>query len=594
VTRALLLLALLVALSAGVAHAAPGALDPGFDGDGKRTLGAGVGRAVLVQPDGKILVAGHGGPGLDMLVTRLLPDGSPDPGFGTGGTAVADFGGDDQAHAAALQPDGRIVVAGGTSGGARTGAAVARFDERGGLDATFDAGGVDGAGRKVFEDPTGNDAEFNAALVQPDGRIVLAGYAFASNEESHNFAIRRLEPSGAEDGTVFESADFDGGTDSAEGVALLPDGRLVAAGSSFSGERFGEMAVARYDADGKLDTTFGGTGTRTIGSEAADEARAVLAQPDGGIVVVGTRGANFDADLAVARMRPDGTLDPAFGDGGVATRDFGGGELGTSAALQPDGKILVAGLTTEFDFAVARFLPGGALDAGFGSGGLSQVSFGGIDLAWAIALQPDGRILVAGQAFTSIGVARLLPDPPVVPPDGDGPPTGTRKPDDPGARPRCAGRAATIVGTTGRDVLRGTRGADVIVALGGVDVVRAGGGADRVCGGAGADRVRGGEGRDVLRGGAGEDRVRGGEGRDALLGGAGGDRMRGDEGRDRVLGGAGDDWLRGDVDRDDVLGGPGHDHLAGDQGRDDVVGGPGQDTCADNRAHCEIIGWRGR
>jgi len=108
----------LPALLAGIALAAPGDLDLGFDGDGKTTIDYGGfdgASAVLVQPDGKIVVAGHGFPGGDFAVLRLNPDGSPDRGFGTAGSLAVDFGGYDEARAVALQADGKLMVAGSTS-----------------------------------------------------------------------------------------------------------------------------------------------------------------------------------------------------------------------------------------------------------------------------------------------------------------------------------------------------------------------------------------------------------------------------------------------------------------------------------------------
>ena len=508
---ALVLVLLLTALP-GLAQAAPGDLDPSFDGDGLRTFGADAGdtaKAVLVQPDGKLVLAGHGA--ANFAVARLNPDGITDLSF-DGGMTGADFGGFDFGDAAALQPDGKIVVAGHTD--ANQDIAVARFDTEGSLDASFDPGGADGPGKKVFG--YGGFDIANAVLVQPDGKIVVAGTG------NGDFAVTRLNPDGSFD-TSFDGdgtagADF-GGADYGYAVALQPDGRIVVAGSA-GGE---DVGVARFNptgpADDTLDTTFGGNGTKRFGYGGYEAAHAVLVQPDARIVLAGDGGP--DRKIAVTRLGPNGSFDDGFGAGGTAWVDFGGVGYGWAAALQRDGKLVVAGTRPgdEDDFAIARLQPGGALDTTFGGDGRTTVDFGGEDSAFSVALQADGRIVVAGDTTvgTDFAVARLQGDPP--PSGGTGPAQG-------GGRgvPRCVGRRATIVGTARRDTLRGTPRADVIVALGGHDRIRAGRGNDLVCGGAGNDDIAGQPGRDRLFGGPGNDRLTGGRARDRCLGGSGRDR----------------------------------------------------------------------
>jgi uncharacterized delta-60 repeat protein len=180
-----------LAASAGAAGAAPGDLDPSFDGDGKTTFGYGgsdAARAVVVQPDGKIVLVGTGDANVDFVITRLNRDGSFDTSFDGDGTVGIDFGGGDYAQAVALAPDGRIVVAGYTSGTFAT--AVARLNTDGSLDATFDPGGADGSGKKTF-----SKDRANAVLVAPDGKIILAG----SGGPNFDFAVTRLDPDGALD-----------------------------------------------------------------------------------------------------------------------------------------------------------------------------------------------------------------------------------------------------------------------------------------------------------------------------------------------------------------------------------------------------------
>jgi uncharacterized delta-60 repeat protein len=276
--------------------------------------------------------------------------------------------------------------------------------------------------------------------------------------------------------------------------------------------------IARYTPEGSLDKTLAGTGFKTF---AGVHPVQVLVRPDGKFVIAGTAG-EPDSRIVVTQLTPAGEIDSAFGHDGLASADFEGEDVAGAAVLQPDGKVVVAGAATaENAFAVARFGSSGMLDAGFGAAGKTAVSFGEAGLGTAAALQPDGKLVVAGVTATNnvprLAVARLLGDPLPV---GGGGPVGLP------SRPRCAGRRATIVGTAGRDTLRGTRRADVIVALGGNDRIRGLAGNDLICGGAGDDRLSGGPGRDRLRGERGRDRLLGGPGRDRLIGGPGRDHTR--------------------------------------------------------------------
>ena len=187
------------------------------------------------------------------------------------------------------------------------------------------------------------------------------------------------------------------------------------------------MAVARYNRDGTLDDTFGGTGKRTFGAGDIVSAQAVLVQPDGKIVVAGY--GNDDIDFVVTRLNSDGTFDTTFGAGGTSAIDFGLVEVAYAALLQPDGKIVVAGMAqpslTDADFAAARLRPGGRLDTTFSSDGKATSSPARLEIAYAAALQPDGRIVLAGSKQVvghDVAVARLEGVTP--PPAGGGPSAG--------------------------------------------------------------------------------------------------------------------------------------------------------------------------
>ena len=513
---AALALAALTLSSGDALGAVAGDLDPSFDGDGKHVLPlTGVTYAALVQPDGKIVLAGSD-ENDDFAVWRLNPDGSPDRGFDGDGAVAISLGSEDAIRAAALQPDGKIVVAGKTfSELTGTDIAVARLSTNGSLDKTFDPGGPDGDGRKVFR--TDENVVAMAVLVQPDdGHIVLAG----QGERVGTFALRRLDSTGVDDGTVFE--DPAGWVwEYAIGAALQADGSIVVTGEAHpSGSDEWVPLVARYTPAGSLDETFADTGVKPL---AGVHPVRVLVRPGGEIVVAANAG-DDDSRMVVTQLTRGGERDRDFGDDGTASADFEGFTGAWDVVLQPDRKVVVAGFSSaDYVFAAARFRETGALDAAFGSGGRTTVAFDDPSQATAVALQPDGRLVLAGVTGSLVSrdpspaVARLLGDP--SPPASGGGPIGVP------SVPRCAGRRATIVGTAGRDTLRGTPRADVIVALGGNDRVLARGGNDLVCGGAGNDRLSGGRGRD---------RLLGGQGRDVLGGGAGRDRCAGDAGRDRA------------------------------------------------------------
>jgi uncharacterized delta-60 repeat protein len=523
----------LSAVGVGVALAAPGDLDVGFDGDGRRTLDYGGGdsaEAVLVQPDGKIVVAGGGNPNSDFAVARFHPDGSLDASFDGDGVVGVNFGGVDQALAVALQADGKLVVAGETSVGFDV--ALIRLNADGSLDANFD-----GDGRRT-SDASGDSGQ--DVLVQPDGKIVVTGFGTPNGD----VVVARFNPDGSPDpsfdtdGVV--GVNFGGTADLGLAVALQGDGKLVVAGWTSVGN---DVLVLRLNADGSLDANFDGDGKRTLDFGGDDRGQDVLVQPDGRIVVAGHGNAN--RDVAVARFMPDGSLDPSFDTDGVVGVDFGGVDLGLALARQANGKLVVVGATGG-DIALVRLNVDGSLDTGFDYDAKKTIDISGVDRAQAVAVQPDGRIVLAGVSGAGPGVgdvalARVEGDPPPpAPPAPPPPPAAPPPPPAMGVR-RCAGVVATIVGTSGGDVVRGTRGRDVIAALAGDDVVSGVGGDDLVCGGPGDDTLRGGAGADRLLGGPGADVLRGQAGPDALLGGAGVDDLGGGAGADVCTGGPGAD-----------------------------------------------------
>ena len=379
------------------AQAAPGELDPTFGDAGKVVTAVGdygEARAVVVQSDGKIILAGSADVGHRVFaMTRYNPDGTLDSAFGSGGTQTTTIGGQSESYAVAVQPDGKIILAGSAYGGITF--AVARYNPDGTPDLTFGVGGAETTS-------IGDEGAARAMAVQPDGKIVSAGYGGDGDE----FAAVRYNP----DATLDESFGSGGRLTTAIGefsgayaVAIQPDGKILLAGETDildNGDH--DFALLRYDSEGSLDPTFGTGGVQTtaIGSgDAEDAAKAIAILPDGKILLGGYT-AGDDEDFALARYNPDGSLDTGFGTGGKQTTEVGTGDDAANAmAVQPDGKIILGGYTTgaNRDFALVRYEPDGSLDTGFGTGGKRATAVGtGDDAALAMAVQSDHKILLAG------------------------------------------------------------------------------------------------------------------------------------------------------------------------------------------------------
>lgn len=387
--------------------AAAGDLDPTFGNGGKVTTSFpgsdDRAYAIAIQPDGKKVVAGTS-LGYFILV-RYNDNGSLDPTFGDGGQVVTEFSNSvDAAYAVVIQPDGKIIAAGYATADPTQNFALARYNTNGSLDATFGSGG------KVTTDFSNRYDKAYALALQPDGRIVVAGYA-TNSITAEDFALARYNTDGSLD-TTFGSGgkittDFYGGLDEALAVAVQVDGKILVTGGSYSGSTDYDFALARYNTDGTPDTSFGTLGkTTTDFFSGADEANAIAIQPDGKIVLAG--GAENGAgpaypDFGLVRYNANGSLDSTFGNGGLVVTSFNGGnDTVRGVAVLPNGKIIAAGNAAAFsggDFALARYNSDGTLDSTFGTGGMVTTDFFlGYDAALALAVQPDGKLVAAGYA----------------------------------------------------------------------------------------------------------------------------------------------------------------------------------------------------
>jgi uncharacterized delta-60 repeat protein len=376
------------------ALAAPGDLDTTFSTDGIAIADFGnydAAMGVVVQSNGRIVVSGntYGG---DMALIRYLASGTKDQSYGHHGKVRTPFG---LAHltlasgASAIQADDKVVVVGGQNLQTVTSTdfVVLRYTKQGALDGSF---GDDGM---VVTDVSSND-DANDVAIQPDRKIVAAGTEITGGGNDANFEVARYLTNGdldlKFDGDGIRVIDL-GGYDHLEGLALQPDGKMILAGVT-SGP---DILVARIRPRGALDPTFGGgDGYVTLDLGGSEFANDVAVQPDGKIVVVGSSGRG----LTVIRFLSDGTFDGDFGSSGIVIVPISGEYPKARAVdVQPDGKIVTVGDVSETELLLVRFLDDGTRDTTFGTNGIVRTDLGDIyEIANAMAIQPDGAIVVAG------------------------------------------------------------------------------------------------------------------------------------------------------------------------------------------------------
>ena len=386
-----------------------GTLDTSFSGDGRKTTDfAGIddgATGVALQSDGKIVVVGRTGFGspfgdsFDFAVARYNPNGSLDTSFSGDGKQTAGFGDSDVPKGVVVQGDGKIVAVGYTCNGnpdTTCDFALARFNSNGSLDTSFS-----GDGKQTAD--LGDIDIADATTVQGDGKIVVVGNVSQLPSGATDFALARFDSNGSLDtsfsGDGMQTTDFGSSNDRAHGVAVQADGKIVVAGESLSGSH--DFALARYNSNGTLDTSFSGDGKQTTDFGGSDAANAVALR-GGKIVLAGTGspGGTGGNDFAVARYKPNGSLDPTFSGNGKQTTDFGGSDGARAVALQTDGKIVAVGIAggdrSSF-FALARYNPNGSLDKSFSDDGKQTTSIGGgADGAAAVAIQANGKIVTVG------------------------------------------------------------------------------------------------------------------------------------------------------------------------------------------------------
>jgi uncharacterized delta-60 repeat protein len=366
------------------------------------------GKSIALQADGKILVAGYSGNGsqYDFALVRYNSDGSLDTTFSNNGMVKTDVGTSyDYGSSVTVQVDGKIIVTGSSAHGSLSDFALVRYNSNGSLDTTFSNDGI------VTTSVDGGYDSATSVTVQADGKILVGG-------TGNGFFLVRYNSDGSLD-TTFSS---DGivkaaisGFNNDHSVTVQADGKILIAGYSI-GSNY-DFALARYNSDGSLDTTFGSNGVVTTAIGTSNESgESVTVQADGKILVAGfsyISGTNYD--FALVRYNSDGSLDTTFsGDGIVTTPIAAIDDYGYSVYVQSDGKILLAGYSdngTNYDFALVRYNSDGSLDTTFGGDGIVTTAVGtGQDGGYSATVQTDGKILVAGFSIGDFAVVRYNSD----------------------------------------------------------------------------------------------------------------------------------------------------------------------------------------
>jgi uncharacterized delta-60 repeat protein len=382
--------------------------------------------AMALQADGKIVMVG--GTFTDFILARFNADGSLDAGFGADGKVVTDMGSglrQEEALAVAIQSDGKIVVVGHTAIDAAPPApdlpptfAITRYNSDGSLDTSFGTGGkVSGSVNGIAR----------AVAIQPDGKIVLAGefeLALSNGTFVSDFTVARFNVNGSLDlafgtsGTGQVATDIGGAANSARNLVLQPNGAIVVSGTPQCSQLGCDHTdMVRYAANGTLDASFGSGGTLTLADATVGE--GLVRQADGKLVLVGSvvePTVPATARFVLMRRNADGSPDTSFGTAGTASTALSENATASGIALQADGKFVVVGtraFSSNSNFIVARYDIRGSLDTDFANAGALSIDFfGSTDIGESVLVQPDGKIVVGGQARNTVdgyGLARINP-----------------------------------------------------------------------------------------------------------------------------------------------------------------------------------------
>jgi uncharacterized delta-60 repeat protein len=531
-----------------------GDLDPNFGVDGKVINdfngSADFAQDVFTQADKKIVVAGS--IGAKFALVRYNSNGSIDTSFASNGKTVASFGGITNTI---QQSDGKFVAAGTDATGKLF--FLARYNPDGSLDNSF---GTSGQTTTSFQ-AVPESANINQIIQQKDGKIIAVG----TNSLFEGFksavsglAIARYNVDGSLDtsfGTNGKIVQYFGTSSFVRGdartVNIQSDGKIVVFGTDLKSSPPTERVIInRYNVDGSLDTSFNSVFPSPGFDFGAFTTFKSTSQADGKIILLGNSGSDF----AVLRYNSNGTLDNTFGTNGRVITDIdASGDRSESIIVQNDGKILVAGIASKLNPNFGQQIGGFAI-VRYNPDGTLDSTFG-----------TNGRVITAidqGRDRNNVGSIKLQTDGSIVLVGSINNTFGNNDNDFVLARYLSDGSPTgltPIMGTSGNDTLNGTKGDDTINGLAGNDTLN---------GNDGNDALNGGDGNDTLNGWNGNDLLNGDNGNDIINGGNGDDKLYGGEGNDKLYGGSGNDILTGGNGNDTLVGGAGNDILTGGAGND--------------------------
>ncbi len=427
-TRILLGSLFLLALRTPVSAQLAGELDPSFNTTGYFLNDGGSSdnlQDVTVLPNGKILATGVSfNPnfnGSRLVVLRSLPDGTPDVTFDGDGKYEFEIGAEQYGYAVEGLPNGQVLVAGGVSDlSGSVQLLLLRLNEDGSPDIGFALGGFN-----LVDNNDGAEDIAQAMTVQPDGKILLAGYIH--NELGQAVpSVYRFTDTGFLDETFGTAGLAILPVEEAENefttIAVRPDGKIVATGHYSIFFNIWGFLVAQFDENGVLDPAFGpadddfeGFTVRRAGPN-WDESFGMAFTPGGEIVIAGTTMTEeFTLQMCVAKFSAGGVLDETFGTNGFAVYGETAEDVAMDCVLQPDGKILAGGSSGEgaisgnLALALWRFTPEGTLDPTFNTDGVATVEIGeGVDDINALALQSDGKLLAGGRSHNGTDYDHLI------------------------------------------------------------------------------------------------------------------------------------------------------------------------------------------
>jgi len=376
--------------------------DSGFVKTRTAALGSEEAHSLQIQNDGKIISAGtvyHYGYIADFLLTRYKIDGRLDSAFGVDGKVISDFGDYEDGASVAIQPDGKIVIAGYTGENLPSDFLIARYRNNGEADSSF---GNNGTTIVDFQ----NIDRATAIAIQADGKIVVAGCSYDNIFQANgDIAVVRLDANGEPDSTFGENGKILRASETAQedcSLAIQKDGKIITAGNSR-----GDFILLRFETNGKIDSSFGTDGEAITDFGDNDWIESIALQDDGKIVATGISGYQ---NAVLARYLQTGLLDSAFKNGKILTSGYG--SVGSSVAIQQDGKIIVGGYlwVDNYDCYMLRFDQDGTADSSFGAAGKVFSDFGHYDLFYSVAIQNDAKIVAAGYTGHYLLAARYNAD----------------------------------------------------------------------------------------------------------------------------------------------------------------------------------------